>query len=240
MYKGIFDERHKMILSPIAIEPVEKRFIKTPSDGEYEGGLLCDDCDNKLLGDYYENYASRAIYGGELLAEECPTFKSFRNQHGMEFIKCNKLNYHKFKLFLLSILWRASISTRPFFSEINLNEHEERIRQMLLSKNAGDVSEYPIVVMTYAHDSTLPKELIAQPRFVDLGDNIHLYSFMINGYFYFFYVSHNNSNIPEFALSETIKPNNELNILIIPKDRGWDFILGQSGIKNEPIQRNVL
>lgn len=222
----------------MSIETVEKRFIKTPSDGEYESGLLCNDCDNKFLGDYYENYASRAIYGGVLPAEECPTFESFRNQHGMEFIKCSKLNYHKFKLFLLSILWRASISKRPFFNEINLKEHEEMIRQMLLSKNAGEVSRYPIVVMTYAHDHTLPKELISQPRFLNLNDNIQLYSFMINGYFYFYYVTHDNSYLPEFAVAETIKPSNELNILVIPKDRGWDFILGQSGIKNEPIQLN--
>ena len=226
MYNGMFDENHKLHLSPISIEPIDKRFIKKPSNGEYEGGLLCADCDNKLLGDNYENYASRFFKGGELLE-----LQTCRNQNGIEFIKCGKLDYHKFKLFLLSILWRASISSRNFFSEINLGKHENKIREMLLSKNAGDVSDYPIFVMTYAHDPTLPKELIAQPRLVNSFDGLQLFSFMINGYFYFFYINEPNYKLPQFVVDETIKPNNEINIIIIPKNKGWDFILGQSGIK---------
>lgn len=65
----MFDEKHKLHLRPVIIEPIDKRFIKMSSTGECEGGLLCADCDNKLLGSY-ESYASRFFQGGELLSSK--------------------------------------------------------------------------------------------------------------------------------------------------------------------------
>ena len=231
MYKGLFDEKHKLILQPFRQGTIEKWEIKKPSDGEYEGGLLCAECDNILLG-HYEDYASRAIYGGQLFADECPVFQKCISQNGIGFIKCEKLNYHKYKLFLLSILWRASISKRPFFNEIKLEPtHEEEIRNMLHSKNAGDVSKYPIFIMSYANNFNLPRQLIAQPRQILVTDDLQSYSFMINGYFYFFYVNNSENVLPHYVIAETIKPNNELNVIIMPEDKGVDFVLGQFGIK---------
>jgi len=233
MYKGMFDENHKLVLQPFRQGTVEKWEIKNPSDGEYEGGLLCEECDNILLGHHYEDYASRVMYGGQLLENECPIFQRNISQHGIEFIKCKGLNYHKYKLFLLSILWRAGISTRPFFSEIKLDPiHENEIRKMLLSKDAGEVSKYPIFILSYGNNLRLPKQLIAQPRQITATSELKSYSFMINGYLYFFYLNESISVLPPFVTEETIKPNNELNIIIVPKDKGWDFIFAQFGIMN--------
>lgn len=232
MYKDMFGKNHKLILQPFRQGAVENREIKRPSEGEYEGGLLCAECDNILLGHYFEDYASRAIYGGQLLEEECPRFQTCINPHGIGFIKCERLNYHKYKLFLLSVLWRASISTRPFFSEISLAaEHEEEIRKMILTKDAGEVSKYPIFICTYANNLNLPKQLIAQPKQISATDELQSYSFMINGYFYFFYTNKSSAVLPQFVINETIKPNNELNVNILPEDKALDFILGQFGIK---------
>jgi hypothetical protein len=232
MYKGMFDNNHKLILQPFRQGSVEKWEIKKPSDGEYEGGLLCYECDNTLLGHYYEDYASRAMYGGQLLENDCPIFQKCITLQGIGFIKCERLNYHKYKLFLLSILWRASISTRPFFSEIKLDPiHEEEIRQMILTKNAGDVAKYPIFVSSYANNLNLPKQLIAQPRQIKTTEELQSYSFMINGYFYFFYLNKSEAALPHYVTTETIKPNNELNIIIIPENRGINFVLGQFGIE---------
>ncbi|NIM34962.1 MAG: hypothetical protein GTN67_05870 [Hydrotalea flava] len=172
------------------------------------------------------------MYGGQLLASECPTFQKCISQHGIGFIKCERLNYHKYKLFLLSILWRASISTRPFFSEIKLDPiHEEEIRKMILTKDGGDVSKYPIFILSYSNNLNLPKQLIAQPRQIATTDELQTYSFMINGYFYFFYLNKSETVLPHYVTAETIKPNNELNVIIIPEDKGTNFIFGQFGIK---------
>ena len=238
MYKGMFDENDKLVLQPFRQGTVENWEIKKPSDGEYEGGLLCEECDNVLLGHYYEDYASKAMYGGQLPKSECPIFQSCISQHEIGFIKCENLNYHKFKLFLLSILWRASISTRTFFSEINLDKSDaDKIRQMLLAKNGGMVDEFPIFISSYGNNHNLPKQLIAQPRLITSTESLKLYSFMINSYFYFYYVNKPNTTLPLFVTAETIKPSNDLNVIIIPEGKGLDFIFGQFGIKSPDSQQ---
>ncbi len=141
------------------------------------------------------------------------------------------MNYTKFKLFLLSILWRASISSRPFFNEINLGTHEEVIRKMILQGNAGDIDDYPTVMTTYLNDKTMPKELIAKPRKRD-DDGLATFVFMIAGVFYLYYFYVEKEKIQKAILSETIKPNNEMNFYINPKHHNWNLISGFSGFKN--------
>ncbi len=55
-------------------------------------------------------------------------------------------DYATFKLFHLSVLFRASVSSLSTFQEVNLGAlHEERIRQMLLNEDPGKDWEYPIL-----------------------------------------------------------------------------------------------
>jgi len=54
-------------------------------------------------------------------------------------------DYPTFKLFHLSILFRASVSTLPTFAEVKLGKHEQRIREMLISQDPGKDWEYPVL-----------------------------------------------------------------------------------------------
>lgn len=235
MYQGLFDEKHKVIVfNPLELARGEG-YYKKPSSGEYEGGLLCADCDNKLLG-AYEDYASKAIYGGLLPAFECPIFKNYKNQDGLEFASGSNISYKKIKIFLLSILWRASISSRPLFSEIALEEHEEIIRKMILNGNPGAVDDYPIFFATFVRDKNGPKNLIAQPQKRDTKSGHTSFIFIIGGMIYFFYINSKEYKIPNMILTETIKPSNEMNIYHVPYGKAWDLILGFYGLKNNPNQ----
>jgi hypothetical protein len=53
---------------------------------------------------------------------------------------------------------------------------------------------------------------------------------MINGYFYFFYVNKSEKVLPHYETAETITLNNELNVIIIPEDKGVNFVFGEFGI----------
>ncbi|MBI4946221.1 MAG: hypothetical protein HY840_07450 [Bacteroidetes bacterium] len=230
MYQDLFDNKHKIyVFSPYAKLQGQER-IKRPSSGEYENGLLCADCDNKLLGSY-EDYASKAIYGGELPANECPTCENYENQHGVKFTGCKNISYKKFKIFLLSVLWRSSISSRPLFSEISLGPHEEIIRKMIYEGNPGEASDYPIFFMTFVNDKSMSKDIIAQPQRRRTKDGHSMFVFMIGGMLYCFYVNARNHTLPEYVVTETIKPTNDMNIFHIPPGQGWDIILGFMGLK---------
>jgi hypothetical protein len=57
------------------------------------------------------------------------------------------IDYTSFKLFHISIVFRASLSAHPNFSEVNLGPHEERMRKMLLKGDPGEPWQYLIVCM---------------------------------------------------------------------------------------------
>ena len=231
MYNGLFDEHHQLLIMPFRNGPVEKHEIKISSKGEWQGDLLCSTCENEVLNKPYENYANRIIYGGKLKNRENPEFQKCINPQGIEFLKCRGINYHKFKLFLLSFLWRASVSTRPFFSEIKLPpKHEDEIRKMLLSKDAGDVYKYPSSILTYANSPFIPRD-IAQPRLISESEDLMVYSFMINGYFYEFFINESSAILPHYVIPETLNPANEMNINVIPEGMNVRLYTAQFGVR---------
>lgn len=227
MYQGLYTDKHKIYkLSPSRYISGDKR-VQMPSSGEYEGGLLCKKCDNVIMGQY-EDYARRALYGGQLPSSESPRAAMFTTPAGIQYTLVKNLSYKKFKLFLLSILWRASISRRDLFKSVDLGPHEEIIRQMIWTGNPGSTEDYPILVLTYLTDTSAPEDLIAEPERLK-DDQGTRYVFIIAGFIYVFHIS--KRNVPEFVLSNTINQKNEMNILNIPKGKGWPLLLQYFGVK---------
>src|ERR1039458_3087349 len=73
MYKELYAKDHQFYAFFPNDTEKGKGHVKRQRSGEYEGGLLCEDCDGKLIGGY-ESYASKAIYGGNLPTDESPIF----------------------------------------------------------------------------------------------------------------------------------------------------------------------
>lgn len=84
----------------------------------------------------YEDYIAKYLKGGIEL--------NFEDDGSV--IKVGGIDYKIFKLFQLSILWRASISTRELFQYVNLGKHEEIIREMLLSEESGKEEKYGCII----------------------------------------------------------------------------------------------
>jgi hypothetical protein len=62
-------------------------------------------------------------------------------------------DYKSIKLFFISLLWRAGVSTRYEFSCVSLGPHEPRLRAMLLNEDPGTARDYPCCVLTLSNDS---------------------------------------------------------------------------------------
>lgn len=95
--------------------------------------LLCFDCDNRRIGSL-ERYFSQYWYHGNALPEQIP-------ESG---VSLSDLDYGLFKLFLLSLVWRASVSRSSSYKAADLGPHEDAIRRMLLSGDPGPPSKYCI------------------------------------------------------------------------------------------------
>lgn len=73
-------------------------------------------------------------------------------------------DYRTFKLFHLSILFKASVSSHSTFRAVSLGKHEGRIREMLLAKNPGRAGEYPILAFAVVGaQGEVERRIISQP-----------------------------------------------------------------------------
>src|SRR5687767_3804605 len=90
MYKPLYDSLHRF--QGLSLDVYEDQ--QTHQKGLREE-LLCDDCE-QLLANKYENYAAASFYR--------PAVQAMK-QSPIGFTM-PRLDYHRFKLFLLSLLWR--------------------------------------------------------------------------------------------------------------------------------------
>lgn len=128
------------------------------------------------------------------------------------------------KNFYLSILWRASITDRPFFSQINLgNKHEDRIKEILLNNIKVSPYEYPILITSFMRTDNTLENLIAQPRRIKTKSGLNGYVFMMDSLQFIIYV-----NSPEHKLTDQIKQacmkEDELITLHLPNGMEIDFL----------------
>jgi hypothetical protein len=228
MYKGLFDKGHRLNkFAPAEFIKGNKR-VSRPPTGEYECGILCATCDNEIIGGY-ETYARKALYGKvEEYSSDLPECANFKTTSGVTFTHGKNVHYKEFKLFLLSILWKASISSRPFFKEVNLGPYEETIRKMILSGDAKDEETFPIVIMTWLNDKSSSSDVVAQPGINKKEKGVR-YIFPIAGVTYVFHISPSslNPDLREFILSS----KDEAYFLHMPKGQALKLLLTYSGAK---------
>jgi hypothetical protein len=65
----------------------------------------------------------------------------------------NDVDYTSFKLFAISLIWRAGIAKQDAFKKVQLEKHAERMRQMLLTCDPGDAQLYPCILFMLPKDA---------------------------------------------------------------------------------------
>ncbi len=114
-YRALYDERHKAVL--VKNEPARESKLQKG----FRERLLCPDCE-AFLNESYEKYFKEIWFD----LGKCPSTTDER------VIRVDGLDYRRFKLFHLSVLWRASISTREEFSAVSLGPHEAVMPERVL------------------------------------------------------------------------------------------------------------
>ncbi len=161
--------------------------------------LLCGDCEEQLSK--HERYVSLIFSGGMRV-------KSKRNG---DLVKIEELDYNHFKLFGLSILWRAGVSKQQFFSEVSLGYHEESIRQLVHANRPGNSDQYGFFLSPIVFNNQDVKDLIVQPTLSRL-DGHKCYRFVFGGLVWVFVVSSHKP--PEVFRNAFINNNGEMLMLV--------------------------
>ncbi len=150
LYKPMYGAKHHVLSVHPGLD-----YIRELKKGLREK-LLCGDCERLLSK--YESYFSQCWYGEKGLADSIPL--------GTDAVLKEGLNYSLFKLFHLSIIWRASVSSLSEFSGTSLGPHEEKLRLMLLRGEPGAESEYTISgsIILRSNQREVHKGFIAIPQ----------------------------------------------------------------------------
>jgi hypothetical protein len=108
LYASMYDDKHRFHV----VTAGDVNFSYEQKG--YRERMLCQSCETKLSK--WETYARALLMGGTLL--------QYRREGTITWVE--GIDYPRFKLFQLSILWRAGVATREFFSKVTLGPHAER------------------------------------------------------------------------------------------------------------------
>ena len=211
MYKELYNKEHRFyeFTKKDILEGKElKPFVQI---GVFDKNILCSECDNERLGSL-EKYGQKVLFGKNLDETETPKCDNYTTGD-YEFSECKNVDYRKMKLFLLSILWRSSITNRPTFDSVNLGPHSDIIKSMILNSNPGVENEYPIIVTSFVRADYHYKDLILTPRRIKLKGGFNTYIFSIGSFQFHFFVNSPRHKLPEFVLELTLKENNSMKII---------------------------
>ena len=107
-------------------------------NGVSDDQILCEGCER--------TFQSWDDYGFQVLGNPPGNDAFPRDDSEVQAFVIKNTDYSRLKLFVLSVLWRASVSKEPFFARVQLGKHEPIIADMIRNQNPGGFDEFPVVL----------------------------------------------------------------------------------------------
>lgn len=170
-YKPIYDTKHRM---HVISSDADKR-DRFAQKGLREK-LLCDKCELHISK--WEDYACRVLFDDEAKL-------LFRSEKA---IHLHGIDYPKFKLFLLSLLWRMSVAKGEFWKQVKLGSLEEKLRLCLLNSDPMTSDDFPCLFTPVLIDGHFDVGWLMPPEKAR-ADGYTIYRLIINGIIFCFFAS---------------------------------------------------
>lgn len=124
LHRPLYDHKHRTVMFEFGAQEglILQRGLRER--------LLCDSCEKRLH--VYEDYFDKR-------------WKSALPDPIPEQLFNVMIDYRRTKLFVLSVMWRASVSKLAAYRHYSLGPHEAAIRRLLLNDNPGPKSLYPVM-----------------------------------------------------------------------------------------------
>jgi len=176
LYRPLYDEIHRY-----RVLQAGKGDRKIFGQKGIRERMLCQSCETNLS--VYEGYARGVLAGGVEIEIQ-------KLEGG---IAVCGLDYAKFKLFQLSVLWRAGVARNSFFSRVELGSHSETLRQMLRAGDPGAGGDYGCILVSVLAESQLVTDLITQPT-SEVVNGWPMVRFLFGGHAWLFLLGQGNSH----------------------------------------------
>jgi hypothetical protein len=132
--------------------------VQTPyhQAGVADPEMLCEECEPK--------FGEWDTYGFEVFSLRHGEEKAVRSREGVPIvIPIDDLKYELLILFLLSVLWRASVCNIDFFKGIALGPYEDQIHGLLWRRESPPASEFSVIMGT-SLNQRYPNVILAPER----------------------------------------------------------------------------
>jgi len=143
---------------------------KTPI-GVYDMGILCNDCE--------QIFQTLDDYGCQILIKKEAELEPLQHNGQIVGYRINNVDTARLKLFFLSILWRASISTHYFYSKVALNALEEKVKKLVWENDPGGPHDFSFVLAKFEGDGV--GRTILDPH-QERWSGVRYYRFYLYGY----------------------------------------------------------
>jgi hypothetical protein len=153
-----------------------RRYTKALPHGLYDPAILCETCDG-FLNTQYDDPAFELLQTLDEQLSKLPVpaaSDAYFEHHGANCaLLCG---------FILSILWRYSISRLPDTSHVGLGPYEDRAREVLWGvKSLADFPEYQVICQRYVPGPVDTRKMYSSP--VDMrGPDFFSYGFSMIGF----------------------------------------------------------
>jgi hypothetical protein len=116
----------------------EDQHPKRSPIGVYDTGILCQACEDKFAP--FDDYAARLLIQREFQRE------SIDDEEGHLGYYIFDVDYRRLKLFGMSVLWRAAISSQDYFNYIRLGSHFFSLDRMVKDLNPGGPQDFSLLI----------------------------------------------------------------------------------------------
>lgn len=156
--------------SPLLMSDSINSYPKRSLIGVYDKGILCKECEDKFQE--VDNYSYTLFLKNESSHIE---LKKSGSVFGYQ---VNDVNYRLLKLFFISVLWRASISTQGFYSKVQLGRYEEIAKNIIWSGCLDGTSVFNFIVTKL--NTEIGRVMLSPDRERFFG--VNYYRFYMYGY----------------------------------------------------------
>lgn len=178
------------------LSTVENEYDKRIPKGLYDSEILCLECE-KRFGPWDEHAVDvlkeattyPVVTDGDIL---------FHRGHPM-ILEIREFDYHKLKMFFVSLLWRAMVSKLPYFANTVAGKSEARLRRIILDDERTVSQEFAVIVSKFSQDM---KYVHLNPMRIDI-EGVRYQEFTFYNYIFYIKLSGNVSmGVEHLILSE--------------------------------------
>lgn len=174
VFRPTYDSSHTAIFVD---QKQERRGKRQRGFTEY---MLCDACEGRF--NEWETYFANVWFNERTRLRPATIQGSIVQVAG--------LDYSKFKLFHLSLIWRSGISTLEVFNPVNLGKQETNLRNRLLQRDAGTADDYPFfgIAMRDPDSGVFEDRLLKLPSSAKLNGH-RIYTMLYGGVLWHYVIS---------------------------------------------------